>query len=279
MIKEIELSSPDLINEIYAAKDSPVPYKLEDARENDAFVLKCGSQSVIVIVKEGKLERLPDRKILSHIKGENLEQKVYLHYLYDDEIKCVLPTGGGGCGKTFLAVAYAYESILKGIYNEIIIARPPVAPSKKMQSGFLAGSLEDKMKPWMAVFYDALDKVKFMCGGGSGKTNTKVPIREQSLEFIKGMTFDNAIILVDEAEDLTKQEAKAVLTRVGKNSKIIMMGDIEQSTETGCKYTLPDVIKGFRSADIPRRDQRMFADIDLKTSLRSEFCNLVLKVL
>ena len=132
------------------------------------------------------------------------------------------------------------------------------------------------MKPWMAVFYDNINKVRQYLGVSR---ENKFAIREVSLEYIKGLTFDSSLIVIDEAEDLTVQELKAVLTRVGKNSKIIVLGDIEQSTEKGCAETLPKIMSSFRSKKLNQKEQRMVATIHLVDSLRSEFVNLVLKVL
>jgi predicted ribonuclease YlaK len=99
------------------------------------------------------------------------------------------------------------------------------------------------------------------------------------LEHIKGLTFDNSFIIVDEAEDLTRHEIKSIMTRLGHNSKLVIMGDMEQSTENGCKYSLRDTIDSFVNADLTDDERKMFATIDLDTSLRSDFVNLVLKVL
>ncbi len=244
--------------------------------ENDVFVLKSGSKSVMSIVRNNKLQLMPDKKISDELKGQNLEQKVFLNYLYDPAVVAIVCTGVAGSGKSLLSMAYAVDSLRSGEYQELVISRPPVAHSKKFAQGSLPGEIGDKLKPWLAVFYDNINKARQYLGINR---ENKFAIREVSLEYIKGLTFDNSLIVLDEAEDLTVQELKAVLTRVGHNSKIIVLGDIDQSTEKGCTETLTKASSAFRSKKLSTKEQRMVATVHLIDSLRSDFVNLVLKVL
>lgn len=279
MIKEINVTDDSLIAAIYTDVGGlgiTNPFADENTMENDIFVLRFNEESyIITVVKNGKLVKINEVKYKG-IKGDNIEQRVYLHYLNDPDIVGIICTGEAGSGKTFLAMAAAFMGVVNGNFNSIVLSRPPVAPSKKFQTGFLPGTLEEKMRPWLEVFYDNLRKIKFL--GGVSKS-VKVDIREQSLEYIKGLNFDHSIVIVDEAEDLTKQEIKAILTRTGTNSKVLLLGDEGQTTETGCKRALFDTIQAFRKPSIDLERQRMFAAIDLRTSLRSPFVNYVLEVL
>lgn len=214
-------------------------------------------------------------KFISGLRAENIEQICYAHLLNDNRIISIICTGEAGSGKTLLGVGHAFEKC-KDSKIQLVISRPPVSPSKKFDMGFLPGSLDDKLDPWLKVFDDNLDKIRdLQCN------NTKIAIRKLSLEHIKGLTFDNSIVIIDEAEDLNNQEVKAIMTRIGINSKLILLGDEEQTTSGDVKkeLTLSGTVKKFRNKNTTSEYMKMFADINLKTSLRSDFVNYVLEVL
>ena len=244
-------------------------------RENDFYELISETDTKEwCIVKDQKLIKMPDLKILREIKGENIEQKLYLAHLLNDDVTCVIATGSAGSGKTLLACAYAYASMKEKKYQRFIISRVPVSPSKKFCSGHLKGSLEEKMAPWMRVFYEAIDKIKVLTGN-----KVDVSVEEFSLEFLKGFTWDDAVIIIDECEDLTTSELKSILTRVGKHSKIIILGDTDQTTESGCKSALLDTVEAFNRSEMSIKEQKMTGTVNLVKSLRSDFVNLVLRIL
>ena len=277
MITILDNADSRVIDKLYKDQKFPVQDITElPCLENDVFVLKSGSKSAMAIIRDGKLQLMLDKKITDDLKGQNLEQKVFLNYLYDPEVVAIICTGVAGSGKSLLSMGYAVDSIRSGEFQELVISRPPVAHSKKFAQGSLPGEISEKLKPWLAVFYDNISKVRQYLGI---HRENKFAIREVSLEYIKGLTFDNSLIVLDEAEDLTVQELKAVLTRVGHNSKIIILGDIDQSTERGCAETLSKTSSAFRSKKLSVKEQRMVATVHLVDSLRSDFVNLVLKVL
>jgi PhoH-like ATPase len=272
-IHEMNVDDVSIINDLFK-KEKIHNFLEKKLKENDIYIFKNGSRSVITRVKDQEFKLVKEQQILEHITGENKEQQILIEFLKDDDIKCVIVTGQAGTGKTIVSCAYAYEAVKNSDYRKLIISRVPVTPSKRFELGFIPGSAEEKLKPWLQVFYSTIDKIKSLTS-----ENVKIPIENLSLEYIKGVTWDNSIIIIDEAEDLTKQELKTILTRVGKNSKILILGDTEQSTERGCKNTLTDAIKAFDSADMTIEEQKMVATVYLEKSLRSEFVNLVLKVL
>jgi len=273
-IHELSVEDVSIINELFK-KEKIHNFLEKKIKENDIYIFKNGSRSAITRVKNQEFKLVKEQQILEHITGENKDQQILIEFLRDEEIKCIIVTGNSGSGKTFVSCAYAYEALKEGNYQQLIISRVPVSPSKKFDLGFIPGLASEKLAPWMQVFYSTIDKIKSMTG-----QNVKVPIEDFSLEYIKGTTWDNSIIIIDEAEDLTKQELKAILTRVGQNSKILILGDTEQTTEKGCKNTLTDAIKAFdSSSDLSIEEQKMVATVYLEKSLRSDFVNLVLKVL
>ena len=161
------------------------------------------------------------------INPKNKEQNYALDLLMDPKIPIVTLVGKAGCGKTLLAVAAGLEQVLeKNIYTRMIVSRPIQPMGRDL--GYLPGSLEEKMAPWLAPVKDNLeflmqnDKESLKMQVDSGK------IQIEALTYIRGRSISNAFIIIDEAQNLTSHELKTIITRVGEGTKIILTGDIEQ---------------------------------------------------
>lgn len=150
----------------------------------------------------------------------------------------VLACGGAGVGKTYVASRYALERLVKSEIDRIIITRPMV-PVSGEAIGFLPGGVKEKTDPWTIPIIDAL------CEGVS-KTTVETMIKEGKIEFvpfayIRGRTFNNCFILADESQNLTIEQFKVLITRVGEDSQIVISGDIRQSdlkTKNGLEYAI-----------------------------------------
>ena len=136
--------------------------------------------------------------------------------------------GQAGCGKTLLALAAGLEQVLdQKIYKKLIVSRP-VHPLGTQDIGYLPGTIEEKMAPWLAPIQDNLqflmndDKIAMAMYQEQGK------IEVEALSFIRGRTISNGYIIIDEAQNLTPHEMKTIITRVGENTKIVLTGDVEQ---------------------------------------------------
>jgi hypothetical protein len=274
-----------IVNSLGGVVKGGKPRRKSFSYKGEKRIGKESYQITISLPPEIELFKFGRKKELVKPKSKYLPSRFIdkIEYIGNIETKCIVVDNDSHTyltdnlivtHNTFLAIAYAYQAVLDGRFDEIVLARPYVAPSKKFQSGLLPGTLEEKMKPWMEVFYHNLDKIKTM----TGKKGTNVKIKEQSLEHIKGQTFDRTIFILDEAEDFNVDEMSAILTRVGKYSKIVVLGDTDQATEKGCKLTLSNIIKKFREVKASDKEKCMFASVELQTSLRSEFVNFVLKV-
>lgn len=147
-------------------------------------------------------------------------------YQYPDEVNgddaFVIAKGRAGTGKTFVASTLAADLYLSRVYRQIVIVKPMVGPE---EMGFLPGNEDEKFAPWIATVTEPLKqrlgKGKFECD--FGKTIFAAP-----LEYIRGKTFDNAFIIIDEAQNLTVSQMKVILTRIGKHSKMVFCGDDKQ---------------------------------------------------
>ena len=166
------------------------------------------------------------------ITARNREQNFTLNLLMDPDIDFVTLQGTAGTGKTLLTIAAGLTQVLdQNRYTEIIMTRVTIPVGEDI--GFLPGTEEEKMTPWMGALMDNLEVLHGQQDGGHfGKEATqdllqnKIKIR--SLNFMRGRTFLNRFIIIDEAQNLTSKQIKTLVTRAGPGSKIICLGDIKQ---------------------------------------------------
>lgn len=166
------------------------------------------------------------------INAKNREQNFSLNLLLDPDIDFVTLQGSAGTGKTLLTIAAGLTQVLdQNRYNEIIMTRVTIPVGEDI--GFLPGTEEEKMTPWMGALMDNLEVLHgSQVGGSFGRGATqdllqnKIKIR--SLNFMRGRTFLNRYIIIDEAQNLTSKQIKTLVTRAGPGSKIICLGDIKQ---------------------------------------------------
>jgi len=149
-------------------------------------------------------------------------QKKYFQLLNEKNV--VFAVGPAGTGKTFLAVAKAAAALQKGLVNKIILSRPAVEAGEKL--GFLPGDLKDKVDPFLRPIYDALyDMMPF--DQVEKKINNGI-IEIAPIAFMRGRTLENCFVILDEAQNTSKIQMKMFLTRLGKNSQMVVVGDITQ---------------------------------------------------
>ncbi|MCO5044816.1 MAG: PhoH family protein [Verrucomicrobia bacterium] len=207
----------------------------------------------------------------------NKEQHYAMDALLNDDIKVVTIIGKAGTGKTLLAVAAAvFKTMLEKRYRRMLICRPTVPMGKDI--GYLPGTLEEKLTPWMQPIYDALD---FLSNGNRNWKRNKDGNHEEDrigiepLTYIRGRSIPNQFIVVDEAQNLTPLEAKTVLTRVGPGTKIVLTGDIYQIDNPfldSMSNGLSTVVEKFRPHGIA-------AHIVLGRGVRSEVAELAANLL
>lgn len=156
------------------------------------------------------------------VYAKTFNQAEYLKLLNEKDL--IFSTGSAGSGKTYLAVVYAVSQLKKGFIQKIILTRPAVEAGESL--GFLPGDLKEKVDPYLRPLYDALYDML-------GVETTNALIEKQVIEiaplaYMRGRTLENAIIILDEAQNATIDQLKMFLTRLGFNSKMIVTGDCSQ---------------------------------------------------
>ena len=168
------------------------------------------------------------------VTTRNREQNFAMNLLMDPEIDFVTLTGTAGTGKTLLALAAGLTQVLDDRrYTEIIMTRATVSVGEDI--GFLPGTEEEKMGPWMGALDDNLEFLAKGDGGNAGEwgraaTNELIRsrIKIKSMNFMRGRTFLNKYVIIDEAQNLTPKQMKTLITRAGPGTKIICMGNLAQ---------------------------------------------------
>ena len=206
------------------------------------FVWQEGPQPLQAWVKAGagrtaELETLIDyshaKNAVWGITARNREQNFALNLLMNPEIDFITLLGQAGTGKTLLTLAAGLTQVLESkLYSEIIMTRVTVPVGEDI--GFLPGTEEEKMAPWMGALEDNLDVLNKTeeSGGDWGRAATMDLIRSRikikSLNFMRGRTFINKILIIDEAQNLTPKQMKTLITRAGPGTKVICLGNIAQ---------------------------------------------------
>ncbi|QKT04578.1 PhoH family protein [Ectothiorhodospiraceae bacterium 2226] len=205
------------------------------------FVYSGGEEPFEAIVRElegdtATLQLVRDHRTQRHsvwgISARNREQNFALNLLMDPEIDFVTLMGMAGTGKTLLTLAAGLEQTLEhNLYREIIMTRVTMPVGEDI--GFLPGTEEEKMTPWMGALMDNLEVLTQSEAGGSwGRQATqdllRARIKIRSVNFMRGRTFLNRFIIIDEAQNLTPKQMKTLITRAGPGTKVVCLGNIAQ---------------------------------------------------
>ncbi|MSU56990.1 MAG: PhoH family protein [Pedosphaera sp.] len=212
------------------------------------------------------------------IKPRNREQHYAFDALLDDRVKLVTLMGKAGTGKTLMAMAAGLKrTVLDREFRRLVVARPTISMGKEL--GFLPGSLEEKLAPWMQPIHDALEMLSDLNMGHdhrrSGDLMRSGSIVVEALSYIRGRSIANQFMIIDEAQNLTPLEVKTIVTRVGHGTKIIFTGDpyqIDNPYVDGSSNGFNYVVSRFRTEAIA-------AHIELQKGERSELAELAANIL
>jgi PhoH-like ATPase len=235
-------------------------YVLLGAGEKQTIPARFSPEGPFVRLVFPEVLKIPDGQAL---KPLNLGQRCLIDALLNPQISLVTCYGHAGTGKTLVAVAAGLHEVFNRKYNGITVSRPVVSMGDQL--GFLPGSLDEKMRPWLQPIHDALDllmrpntpigprRKQQKSPSAGAATTTKKPYESlmeqgvleiEALCYIRGRSIPNRFFILDEAQQLTPQEAKTIVTRMSRDSKLVMVGDPAQidnpyvdSRSNGLVYT------------------------------------------
>jgi PhoH-like ATPase len=268
--------------DVFYSQEEDITEDIEDLLGRKLFInefinVKSGQQSMIGrkiknrIVKVKLTENVED---FMGIKPRNREQGFALNLLCDYNIPLVTLTGIAGSGKTFLTLMAGLDGINKKKYERIVITRNIQPVGRDI--GFLPGDANDKMLPWIAPIMDNFrqgmkdkDLTYFECMRQTGQ------IEIAPLAFMRGRTFSDTFLIIDEAQNCTIHELKTVITRIGENSKIVLLGDTDQ---IDTPY-IDSLSNGLTIVSEKFKNEQMSGHIQLEKGERSGLSYLATKIL
>lgn len=165
------------------------------------------------------------------VRPKNKEQRHALDLLMDDKIQLVTLAGRAGTGKTLLALASALHKVTEeNVYRKLLVSRPVIPMGKDV--GYLPGTIQEKMNPWMKPIFDNIEFLMDVKGDGKGFKNRAIEdlmafghLEVEPLTYIRGRSIPNQFLIVDEAQNLTPHEVKTIISRAGEGTKIVLTGD------------------------------------------------------
>jgi phosphate starvation-inducible PhoH-like protein len=198
------------------------------AKKGESITEQQVNYSIASLEEEHEqIENLSADTICNTISGRPVKPKTVGQKKYIDQIRqntIVFSIGPAGTGKTYLAMAMAITAFRAGTVNRIILTRPAIEAGEKL--GFLPGDLQQKVDPYLRPLYDALHDIM---GAETFQRNFERHLIEVApLAYMRGRTLDNSYIVLDEAQNTTPEQMKMFLTRLGRDSKAIITGDITQ---------------------------------------------------
>lgn len=263
---------------VYKIKETPLdicfPYQclyIEQDKSFEALVLSTDKSGTTLSLA---IDYRKENKNVWGISARNREQNFALNLLMDPEVDMVVLLGAAGTGKTLLSLAAGLEQTMETrLYREIIITRVTIPVGEDI--GFLPGTEEEKMAPWMGALLDNLEVLTSTQDSGDWAReatqdliNKRIKLR--SLNFMRGRTFINRFIIIDEAQNLTSKQMKTLITRAGPGSKIVCLGNIGQidtpyltETTSGLTYVV-DRFKNWEHSGhiiLKRGERSRLADI------------------
>ena len=277
----------EVIDRFYAGDDIYPEQYLEDskitAHPNQYIMMVSNANEKKSALARFKTLHEPLKKVIHktlpdwNIESRNKEQAFAIDMLMNPDIKIVSLIGRAGSGKTLLAIAAGLQQTIglrseNNHYTRLIVSRP-IQPLGK-DIGFLPGTMEEKMLPWLMPIQDNL---KFLMGDRTSLEMymEKGKIEIEALTYIRGRSISNAFIVIDEAQNLTKHEIKTIITRIGEGTKIILTGDVEQIDNIYVNETSNGLVHAVESF----KQHPISGHMTFRKGERSELATLASKIL
>jgi PhoH-like ATPase len=280
-LRTIEVEKKD-VDQFY--KDKKLSLKSHKFEPNEYCIMKSPERSSAICKYSGKSKKL--EPLLQVEKGVwgihplNTEQKCVMDLLIRDDIHLVTLVGPAGTGKTLMALSCGLFQVFdEAKFSKILVSRPIIPLGKDI--GYLPGTKEEKLFHWMQPIYDNLE---FVCecanGEGNGRSTLEWVMESKKIEmeavtYIRGRTLPKIYMIIDEAQNLTPHEVKTIISRAGKNTKVILTGDPTQidnpyldKDSNGLNY----VVNTFKG-------QNLYGHVFLEKTERSQLAEIAAKIM
>lgn len=266
----------EILDSLYENKVLPtsrVSDELKDTPVHTGVILKAGRSSAIArITASGGVELVPQDLEAFGVRGRSAQQRIALSQLLDNSIGIVSMSGSGGTGKSMLALAAGLEAVIEQrTHKKIVVFRPLFAVGGQ-ELGFLPGSEAEKMNPWAAAVFDALSA--FASKNVIEDVIDRGIIEVLPLTHIRGRTFTDTIIIIDEAQNLERNVLLTALSRTGENTRVFISSDVAQrdNLRVGRHDGIASVVEKLKG-------EELFAHIKLTRSERSQVAEMVTRLL
>lgn len=264
------------IDELYAKKS--VSLELPGIHMNEFVLLQSAEREkhsgIGRVIGPNLLVAVTPPREAWGIEPRNLEQKFALSLLMDPTVRLVTLVGRAGSGKTLLAAAAAlHQTVERKVFQRALLSRP-VQPMGR-DIGFLPGTVEEKLAPWMAALNDSLELLFAKDMEMLDVYKRQGIIQVEPLTYIRGRSIPNSFMIVDEAQNLTLHEIKTIVTRMGEGSKVVLTGDVEQIDNPYVDFAS----NGLTNAIERLKDYAITGHITLHKCERSELAELAAEAL
>ena len=255
------LESPDNIN---PNKKKEKDNKEKDNKEKEKDKKEYTKQNYENFAYLSPKERAAFEKKFTVPK--NIHQEMYCKLLKTKSKKIVIANGPAGTGKTLFATEYGVRYFLTDTYEKLIFTRPSVSVDEEL--GFLPGTLEEKMAPWVRPIYDVL--YNFLSPKEVQQLMEDKIIEIAPLGYMRGRTFKNAWIVADEMQNSTVSQMKMLLTRLGENSRLVVTGDLQQFDRSFENNGLDDFLRKLRFKEQMEKEKEQKEQIEKKITTEED---------
>lgn len=231
--------------------------------------------------RDDKFVRVKGNRYFDDITSRNTQQRLFMESLQDEDIVCTSAVGCAGSGKSLISISYATEEVInRKNFKKFLYIKPlDVVGGKDI--GYLPGSKEEKLEgSTMGSFYDSIEviynaKNRAHAKDIAAEMMDRGHLEVESISFLRGRSFNDCILIIDEAQNTDIVTIRTILSRVGQNCKVILLGDISQVDNTKVSH----YTNGLYVAKQKLKNSRLYSHVELATSVRSEFAELVNKLL
>jgi PhoH-like ATPase len=275
--KSTEMVSDSIVDEVYAQGFVLKNRVSKHLLLNQYVTLQSSTgKSALCKVVKNKVVKIRTIESVWGISPRSSEQYFAIDALLDPTIPLVSLIGPAGTGKTLLAIASGVSAVVEQQKYERVIVTRPIQPFGN-DIGYLPGTLQEKMAPWVAPIFDNLD-VLFSNDSAKAMMETYIDrglIRVEAMPYIRGRSIPSSFIIVDEAQNLTTSELKTIITRAGEGTKVVLTGDVQQID----KKFLDPVTDGIVNVIEKLKNNSLCAHVSLDRIQRSPLADLAVRVL